>query len=223
MKDQRPKPDLSARLSRYGAARQVQFSAAYTKMIRVLRIALPILALVIVGVLIERLSGGDYQTAPQPESLPAAAGQVEMLQPKYTGLDAENRPYAITAKKAARSPKNPDILLLDDPMADITLDGGTWLAVQARQGRYHQITSFLTLTQDVRMFHDLGYEIKTSVMDIDIKQGTARSDAPVFGQGPAGEITARGLKVSDYGDNITFTGPAVLVLLKTIRGPVNGG
>ncbi|MDJ0608270.1 MAG: LPS export ABC transporter periplasmic protein LptC [Kiloniellales bacterium] len=146
-------------------------------------------------------------------------GTMTLFDPHFEGVDSSGQPYNLTAEQASRSSGNSDVVILDLPKGDITLDSGTWLALDARTGRYDQLAQTLDLYGDVTLFHDRGFEIKTESARIDLAAGTARGREAVAGQGPEGELKAQGFQVLDKGERIIFTGRSrVLIYPQVDRG-----
>lgn len=195
--------------------------AGYSWFVKVAKLALPVAALVIVGIVFANLSENPVaqQITDLPATADAAAGQVELVSARYEGVDEKGQPYTVTADKAERSP-NKDEVLLENPKGDLGLENKSWIAVHADKGAYNMESAVLNLAGNVRLFHDEGYEILTDQAQVDIRARTLRSDAPVQGQGPVGSLRARSMQMTDGGNLIVFGGPATLTLhgLKGKRG-----
>ena len=58
------------------------------------------------------------------------------------------------------------------------------------------------------MFHDGGYQFRTTEAIIDLDAGTASGSKPVEAQGPFGQLSAEGFKVIDEGRTVLFEGQA---------------
>ena len=200
----------------YDPRRLSAFGRGYSHFVKVLKFILPLAALAVIVVLIVCLSETPQQ--PMLSSLPmeekTTPGQIEMVQARYEGVDNENRPYTVTADEAVRDVDSPDIVLFEKPLADIMLQDKTWVAVKALAGQLDNKTKFLSMKEDVTVFHDSGYEIRLQDLRIDLKQKTAVTDLPVRVQGPMGFIAAQNLSVKDQGDLIVFGGPATLTIFK---------
>lgn len=146
--------------------------------------------------------------------MPSAAAQskIAMIGARYGGLDEKRQPYTITAAEASRSPDSPDVVNLTDPMADLTLTDGGWIAVQSRRGTYIQNEQQLFLEDHVRFFHDVGYELVTDGLHMDLKTHDVRADKKVAGHGPAGAIEAQGMNFVPAENKVIFSGPATMTL-----------
>ncbi len=136
----------------------------------------------------------------------------EMTAPKYVGTDDKNRPYALEAKSARLANAKSDIVLLDQPKASITLEGGNWLAVTSRNGEYNQRSKQIDLVGDVNMFHDANYTFRTERASIDTAKNRAWGDRPVVASGPKGTIESTGFRVEDRGQTVYFTGKTRVIL-----------
>ena len=113
---------------------------------------------------------------------------------------------------------------LEFPKADLTLQGGAWLALAAETGVFLKSSQTLDLAGKVNLFHDRGYEIRTERARIDLKQGTASGDVAVTGQGPFGTLQSEGFQLLNQGRRILFTGKARLVLFPGgARGSAKSG
>lgn len=142
---------------------------------------------------------------------PDDADTLTMVNPRYQGRDEQNRPFTVTAQEAQQARSSPGAVALERPQADITLKDDGWLALEAREGHYQREAQHLSLSRNVSLFHDHGFEMHTEKAEIDLKAGRAESDTAVTGQGPTGTIAAEGFRVEDKGERIFFTGKSRLV------------
>jgi lipopolysaccharide export system protein LptC len=204
------------------------FRQGYSVFVRVMKLALPLVALTIVAVLVIRMTMRNPSTqnlAAHPQGAAAqktTPGQIELVGPKYQGVDNQNRPYTVTADKATRDLNAPDNVQFTNPEADITLSNKTWLAAKAKTGIFNHAADTLVLTDEVSIYHDSGYELHAQDMHIDLKNKTASTALPVQGQGPIGTIEGKNMVVQDQGNLIVFGGPATLVLFRLAGGKGHG-
>lgn len=140
------------------------------------------------------------------------AERLNMINPRYTGLDENDLPYEVTADLASQENAKSDLISLDNPKADMTMKDGTWVALTARSGLYGQKSQQLELTGEVNLFHDSGYEFNSESATIDLGTGAGEGHEPSFGHGPAGEIQGEGFRFTDKGKTIIFTGKSRLLL-----------
>jgi lipopolysaccharide export system protein LptC len=140
-----------------------------------------------------------------------SAEGVRVVDPRYQGVDEQNRPYNVTARVAAQVGAG-DIIELEAPRADMTLSDGTWILLEAERGRFDRNRNWLDLSGDVTLWHDNGTLMRTARAAIDVNAGAASGDAPVAAQGPFGTLESEGFRVSERGRVVVFTGRARTVL-----------
>ncbi len=202
-------------LRRVDSSAQMLHADRYTRVVRLLRILLPLAALVIIGVLISRLnqSPQNIQVMPTTEETAEPSGEIEMLAAKYSGVDAAGRPFRITAERASRPLAGDENVMLESPVGRMQLDGEDWIAARADTGRYRAEDSRLLLQGNVKLYNNTGYVLVTEKMVVSTSDGRAVSETRVRGKGPAGTIDAKGgVDVIDNGARTVFKGPAKLVL-----------
>jgi lipopolysaccharide export system protein LptC len=137
-------------------------------------------------------------------------GGARLTDAHYHGVDERGRPYTVTAATAQQD--GPERINLTVPKGDITLEDGTWLMLQARQGVYLRHSSQLDLSHAVTLYRDDGTTLVTSSASIDLKNGAAASSDPTHAEGPFGTLDSQGFTLTDKGAAIQFAGPAHLVL-----------
>jgi len=135
-----------------------------------------------------------------------------MLNARYDGVDEQRQPYSITADMATQSKQDENLIDLELPKADMTMEDGAWLALTARTGEYRRSVELLDLAGSVSLFHDRGVELFSESARIDLGAGTAEGLEPVEGQGTFGTVNAEGFRVLDRGQTIIFTGKSQLIL-----------
>jgi lipopolysaccharide export system protein LptC len=140
----------------------------------------------------------------------AEAGGARLTDAHYRGVDAQGRPYTLTAATAQQD--GPERVNLTTPKGDITLSNGTWLMVQSKKGVYLQHSGQLDLSQEVTLYRDDGTTLVTASAAVDLKNGAAASSEPTHAEGPFGTLDAQGFTLTDKGAAVQFAGPAHLVL-----------
>ena len=145
------------------------------------------------------------------------ARRLRMVQPRYSGLDRENRPYILTADAATQVPRSDGLVTLDGPKADLTTNSGNWVQISGDAGTYDTQPQLLELYGNVELYQDRGNEFHTDSAHIDIANGTAEGHERVDGQGPFGHVIAEGFTMYNRGDVIIFTGKTNLTLLPRPR------
>ena len=136
---------------------------------------------------------------------------LHVREPRYQGVDEQNRPYTVTADAAVQS-GSAEVVLLQAPRADLLLSDGGWVYLEAREGRYDKPRNRLDLAGRVTIHHDDGTQFVTERAALDVNAGNAEGDDPVAAQGPFGTLTAQGFRLVDRGQVVIFTGNSRVVL-----------
>ena len=180
----------------------------YSRFVSIMRILLPGLAILLAGVVMAwpRLNGSPEQFA-LGKTASATVQKMDdsnsVVNARYHGVNAEHRPFTITAEFATESALRH--LNLRAPKADITLRDG-WLAVGAEGGQYRHDDKLLDLEGNVSVFHDGGYQLHTNSARFDFNTAIASGDSPVDGQGPFGTVRGEGFQLRDRDRTLVLTG-----------------
>jgi lipopolysaccharide export system protein LptC len=179
-----------------------------------LKIALPLgaLALMVAIVLLTDLNLGERFRMGVTELDATASDRFGFVNARIEGVDGKNRPFSITAAEATEIDDKTNLVELREIKADITLANGKWIAISADRGYYRQQSELLDLSGHIDLFHDRGYNFKTTTLRIDLERRTIVSYDPVTVQGPAGSLEAEGIRLSDSGDRVEFFGHSRLIL-----------
>lgn len=198
-----------------GNARLPGISPRYTRFVGMMRFCLPLAAGLLIAMIavwpqLQRETEGTSLDA-QMLKAERASGQ-NLVKPRYTSADQQDRPFGVTAARAVQMENAPDVVELTDPEAELRLRDESWLMLIARRGRYDRAAQTLDLDGGVEVYHEDGHTIRTARALVDISRGEAFGDAAVAASGPNGELTANGFQVFDKGARMMFFGDARLVL-----------
>jgi lipopolysaccharide export system protein LptC len=211
-----------ARLDRF-TMRQRRYSAFYSYFVSMMKVVLPALAVVLASLVLfwPQLNPLDNRFRLKPVQVSVDdLENLRMVSPRILGLDAKNEPYTITAALATQAAGGSEVTELSSPKGDISLSDGSWIALTADQGQYNKQTRVLDLHDNVNVFHDAGYELKTAHAEADLGAGSVVSDDPVEGQGPDSQLRGQGFRIYDKGARIIVTGKSRVVLYPHSPGPV---
>lgn len=196
----------------------------YGRFVGILKVLLPTTAIVLVGLVLlwshlrpsaDRFNVGSavFQEFGDDEHA--------MIRARYIGVDRKGQPFSITAETVSYVDPEGTRMELEAPEADITLASGGWVALTADSGLYDRDGGSLGLSGAVNMFHDGGYQFRTTEALIDLGTGDASGSKPVEGQGPFGEISAEGFRVIDEGRTVLFEGRAKMRVYPGVLSPPN--
>jgi lipopolysaccharide export system protein LptC len=150
-----------------------------------------------------------------------AARELQMINPRYAGIDRSGQPFVVTAVSGRQVPERQDLMSLREPRADLKTHNGANVVITAATGIYQAQTQLLDLMGNVTLVHQNGTRFVTAAARVDAGANTAAGNAPIEGHGPSGDVTAQGFRILDKGDTILFTGRSDL-LLKGAKPTVDG-
>jgi len=205
------------RLSRFVAIsmRRKRYNVFYSRFVTMLKIVLPATAVVLASLVLFWPQLNPLDGRFRIKAVQVSIDDLEnlrMLSPRVVGVDSKNQPYTITAAVATQAAGGSDVTDLTAPKGDIALNDGSWIALTAKQGEYNKQTRILDLWDDVNVFHDAGYEIKTKRAEANLGVGSVSGDEPVEGQGPDSSLRGEGFRIYDKGAHIVVTGKSKLIL-----------
>lgn len=186
-------------------------AAARSRLVRRLRIALPIFALVLVAALFfnTRNHSVDQAFLKEFEDISASPDELRMANPRFTGVDEKGRPFLITANAAMQLSENQDIVELESPRA-VQGDAEETSIVTADKGVFLRDLNILQLSEGVMLEHEIGnevYVLRSPAATVDIDGEIVSSDAGVGGDGPGGgALTADSMRAYNAEDRIVFEG-----------------
>ena len=192
-----------------------RYNPLYGRFVGISKVLLPTIAtaMIILIVAWPELSEQNSRFILGPARIdPAEAENLRMVNARFTGVDASQRPFAVTADFADQTSAKSNEIMLDAPKADILLSNGAWVALTAASGIFNRKMQFLELTGGVSLFHDSGYEFQTESAVLDLAAGDAIGTEPVRGQGPFGQLRAEGFRIYNRGERVDFTGKSKLVI-----------
>ncbi|MGQ0527343.1 MAG: LPS export ABC transporter periplasmic protein LptC [Alphaproteobacteria bacterium] len=198
------------RLSRRGDS--YDYNPAYSRLIRKLRVLLPIIAAAAITVTFVWSSLKPEDIVAIESTDVTASTQNELLNPSFESRDEKGQPYKLTAQQAKQAPGNEKLILLTRPSGDLLLNEGARITLEAETGEFTQGTRQLLLHGDVKLSHDKGYQLTTEQLHIDMANSTTDTDTSVNVKGPDGTLDAAGLKGYSQEGRLVFNGPAKLVL-----------
>jgi lipopolysaccharide export system protein LptC len=150
------------------------------------------------------------------------AGELRMIDPRYSGADRLGRPFVVTAAVGRQVPDRQDLVSLETPRADMKTHGGVDIVVTAATGIYQSQAQLLDLFGQVTLVRQDGTRFATDTARVDVANNTAEGSDPVAGDGPSGDIKAEGFRLLDKGDTIIFTGKSDMHLRGAKPGAQNG-
>lgn len=187
---------------------------------RLVKFVLPAVALIFLALMVAwpRLFREESKFELTTSEISAVKDDLRMSSPRFTGMDADNRPYRVTADAAVQDMNDHDLVRLEALQADLSMTDGSWLSVNANNGLMHNGLQILQLDGQIEAYSDFGYAFYTQSAQIDLKAGSLYSDQPVRLQGPYGHLRAKTMRATERGQRLHFAGD-----VKVIIFPRSGG
>jgi len=189
-------------------AQVLRSAANYSRYVRALKFLLPISAFVIVAatMLFILLYEADDTLTLSFTQLETVENDLRMVNPRFSGVDAERRPFLVTASSAIQDVTNPRTVTLETLQADMELSDTSWVSLSAARGELDSEAETLVLEGAISVFTDAGYEFHTEHAMVMFDQQRVVSDVEVTGQGPLGTLRADSFTADGAGERIRFAG-----------------
>ena len=187
-------PDRRAEITRWRSR---------SRLIRTLRIVLPLVMLAILGGLAAQVvwKGMSEQPAAQREARTA----IRLLNARFVGRVEDGRGFMLGAKQAIRSEDDYQSVSLVEPMLTVGQGEGS-SRVMAKIGNFNERDKMLRLRGDVRIDEGQGFRFMSQEAIIDTRTGKVVGQSQVQGDGPLGQLNAKSYSVEDKGDRLVFRG-----------------
>ncbi len=142
-----------------------------------------------------------------PMSLSQTTAPSEMINPRFSGRDAEGAPFHMSAQRAVRSAQSEDLFNLQDPVFVFNPEGKEHFSqVKAQRGVYNRSLNILDLYDKVHFQTKEGYDFSTEHARIFLHENRIEGSSRVQGFGPLGNIRGEGFEITDDWNRYTFKG-----------------
>ncbi|AJY48377.1 hypothetical protein TM49_19600 [Martelella endophytica] len=196
-------------------------AAKHSRHVRLLKVLLPVAALLITAGLIAATLLRDM--VPDNLSLDAASienGMIVMTNPGMSGRNKDGIAYSLKADRAllpAADPDNSDVTL-ENVIATVPVDDGVTAVVNATSTLFNRLTEQLNIGEPFTIKLSNGMTADFQSANIDIKAGTLVSNDPVSVDSPQASVVARNVNITDNGQKIEFGGGVHVELAPSALG-----
>lgn len=203
------------------ASRRRAFQAArrHSRLVRFLRIFLPVSGLVAVAAFVVATHfalPGDIDLS--AARLSVTRNAIIMDSPHLTGFDGDRREYSVAADRAIQSLARPDQVRLEAIEATVTAAGRGVSRIAAEAGDYDHGKKTLRLEGVIAIDSAEGYALRMTGAEIDFEAGTLASPNPVTVTYENSTVSGDRMSVTDGGDRLVFEGGVRTVLMPPKRG-----
>jgi len=195
-------------MSRGDSDRAFQAARRHSRLVRVLRIAIP--AAVAVGLVLITLVtyfNPLRMLARLPiniNDLVVSGTKITMEQPRLSGFTHDARAYELSADAAKQDLTKPDIVELHNIHAKVEMQDKSTMQMSAATGIYDTKGEMLKLERNILLSSSSGYEGRLSEASVDIRKGNVVSNQPVELKMLQGTLNANRLEIVDSGDLVRF-------------------
>ncbi|MGH6986092.1 MAG: LPS export ABC transporter periplasmic protein LptC [Caulobacteraceae bacterium] len=177
---------------------------AHSRLVRVLRIVLPMVMVGVIGVLIGFVS--EHAVKRDAAAQRNAETPIRMINPHFFGRDNAGRAFTLGAHQASRDERDFQTVILDHPNVTLDVDGPRPSHLSADVGIYHEDSRLLLLRGDVKGNDAKIAKFATDAAVVNTRTGMVTGEGPLAGKTPMGEVKSRRFDVYDKGDKVIFKG-----------------
>jgi lipopolysaccharide export system protein LptC len=196
-------------------ARAMRNAKRHSVVVRVLRKALPVLAILVLGAYFfsTRMNVHVGGITASIDGLEVTDGALRMLNPTMRGTDKKNGDYVIKADYADQDVTNPNLVELNTIKADVTNKAnGSWSRMRAVRGKFDSKKERLILKDKITLATSAGLTGELSYATIDMKNQILRSHNPVKLDMPSGTVRANAMTLYSEKNEIVFRGKVAVHL-----------
>ena len=203
----------------YQAGMETRFAIAarHSRMVRILRIAVPAAVGLSMAVIIGYSVFNPFRML-MPKlpldmgNLVVSGTKITMETPHLAGFTPDQRPYELWAKTATQDLTDPDHLDLKTLRAKFLMEDRTTVTLDARNGLFDTKEQLLELRKDILLQSSTGYEARLTRAFVDMGKGTVTSDEHIDVKLLNGTLTADRLRITGGGEVVRFEGNVVMNL-----------
>jgi lipopolysaccharide export system protein LptC len=189
------------------ALRQAAFRRAlnHSRRVRLLKIALPVAALVIGGAFVVY----SYLSVPGSVSFDVsesayADGKLVMANPKLDGYTKDKRPYSMSAMRALQHVDDAAVVELEGLAAKVPVGSDRVATIGAERGVYNRENDTLEIPSPITVETSDGTTAALKSADLDILKGILRTSDPLSITMKGVRIEANSMRVLDSGHVLLF-------------------
>jgi lipopolysaccharide export system protein LptC len=193
-------------------------AARHSRMVRILRIAVPaVVGLAMAGLIAISIFNPFRALMKQlpidMDNLVVSGTKITMESPHMSGFSPDQRPYEVWAKTATQDLTDPDHVELNAPRAKVFMEDRSTVTMEARTGLFDTKAQLLDLRKDIFLQSSTGYEARLSQALVDIGKSIVTSEEHVDVKLLNGTLTADKLRITEKGELVRFEGNVVMNLI----------
>ena len=201
------------------AALEAQFASAarHSRLVRILRIAVPATVLVAMAFVIGVSIFNPFkmlmpQLSFNPAAMVVSGTKITMEAPHLSGYTPDRRPYEMWAKTAVQDVTNPDHVELNKLRTKLLMQDGSTVFLDSLTGLFDNKAQTLELYKDIFLQTTSGYEARLTQAHVDMVKNTVDSDQHVDVKLTNGTLSSDRLHIINGGEIVIFEGNVVMHL-----------
>lgn len=185
----------------------------HSRMVVSLKVLLPSLAALLVGLVIlwPQLQARQDEAISIVSETDAAPQDQMMVNPRFFTVDGKGEPLNMIAENAYELPGETRRIRLNNVKADLVLKDNRFLALDAAAAVYFQSKDTVELSESVNLYSEDGFELNTTQAQIGLKDQNLKGTAETFIRTPAGTAVSDGFEITDGGTIVRLTGKTKVV------------
>lgn len=184
---------------------QYRLARIHSRRVRMLKILLPLSAALVVVVFIAvSWIKGLVPEGVAIESVVIRDGKLVMQNPVMSGQSSNDRFYTMRALRAVQDLANPDVVALEDIVADLPVAEDDTAILKAQSGNYDRNAQTLVFKQPFTVTTQAGMKAELQSADIDLAAGGLVTNQPVSISSPDASVVAQSMEMQDKGAVIIF-------------------
>jgi lipopolysaccharide export system protein LptC len=205
-------------MNRAQSDRAFRAARHHSRMVRLLRIAIPAAIVVMLGgAFLVSYFNPARMLAALPvnlDNLVVSGTKITMEKPRLSGFTKDQRAYEFIADAAAQDLTKPDLVELRNIDARVKMQDNSTMKMLALTGLYDTKKETLKLEQQILLSSDTGYKGRLTEAMVDVRTGNVVSDKPVELEMLQGILNAKRLEITNSGEVIRFeNGVSMTVML----------
>ncbi len=204
-------------MSRGDSERAFRSARRHSRMVRILRIALPVATVLGLGgmFLITYFNPLRLLTKlpVNINDMVVSGTKITMEKPRLSGFTKDQRAYEFTAAAAAQDLTRPNIVELRNIHAKVDMQDKSTMSMTAATGVYDTKSETLKLMDDIVLTSTNGNKGHLSEAVIDVRKGNVVSDKPVELEMLQGVLNANQLEIVDSGALVRFHDGVTMTLM----------
>jgi lipopolysaccharide export system protein LptC len=180
-------------------------AVSHSRKVRVLKLALPVAAIVIAG----SFAAYSYISVPGTVSFDVSEsaysdGKLVMANPKLEGFTKDNKPYRMSATRALQHADNSSVIDLEGIDARLPFSGENFATIGADHGVFNYDQRTLDISSPITVSTTDGMTATLQSAYVDMIQGLLNTDKPVSINLAGVSLSADAMRVTENGRVLVF-------------------